>query len=151
MSNNLLLTPLLADDSPLDAHSREVVAALHTREAEAALSLPTDDPLDPKRRLELGFVQARLGDKEAAIVNGRRATEMRPESKDAFDGPQFVVGLAQIYALTGEADQAVALLRRSLSTPHGVTVAMLQIDPVWDGLRADPRFAELLALKATQA
>lgn len=60
MSNNLLLTPLLADDSPLDAHSREVVAALHTREAEAALSLPTDDPLDPKRRMRVDLTKPEM-------------------------------------------------------------------------------------------
>jgi TolB-like protein/Tfp pilus assembly protein PilF len=107
-------------------------------------------PLDPKRRIQLGYVLAWLGDKEGAIANGRRATEMRPISKDAFDGPMLLIGLAQIYALTGENEEAFALLRQSISMPNGVTTAMLELAPVWDGLRADPRFAELIAVKHTQ-
>jgi tetratricopeptide (TPR) repeat protein len=107
-------------------------------------------PLDPKRRMQLGYVLAYLGDKEGAIANGRRGTEMRPISKDAFDGPQLLVGLAQIYALTGEREEAFALLRQSVITANGVTTAMLELAPVWDGLRADPRFGELIATKPTQ-
>jgi serine/threonine-protein kinase len=84
------------------------------------------------------------------VTHGRHATEMLPESKDALDGPKQLATLAQIYALTGEHDHAFALLQRSLTTPAGITLAMLQLDPVWDRLRSDPRFAELLTLHTSK-
>jgi glucosamine--fructose-6-phosphate aminotransferase (isomerizing) len=43
-------TPLAADNSPLGAPARALIADLYRRECEKALTLPTDDPLDPKRR-----------------------------------------------------------------------------------------------------
>jgi hypothetical protein len=53
------------------------------------------------------------------------------------------VALARIYASTGESDQALQLLERSLSTPNGITVPLLTLDPIWDPLRSDPRFQKL--------
>jgi tetratricopeptide (TPR) repeat protein len=92
----------------------------------------------------LGQILAGLGQKEAAIAEGRRAVELLPESRDAFDGPSATVLLAQIYAQTGEADQALQLLDHSLNTPNGITVPILKLDPVWDPLRNDPRFQALV-------
>ena len=43
-------TPLTADDSPLAPRTRLLIADLHRQERDKALVLPTDDPLDPKRR-----------------------------------------------------------------------------------------------------
>jgi TolB-like protein/Flp pilus assembly protein TadD len=93
---------------------------------------------------QLGLVLAGLGRKEDAIREGKRATELVSESKDAFDGPSLTICLAQIYAWTGEADQALALLEHSLNTPAGITVPLLKLDAVWDPLRGDPRFQALL-------
>ncbi|MDR3574370.1 MAG: SIS domain-containing protein [Anaerolineaceae bacterium] len=50
MPNNIYNTPLLAPDSPLDAHSRAVIQQVYDAEWEKSQELPTDDPLDPKRR-----------------------------------------------------------------------------------------------------
>jgi len=103
-----------------------------------------EGPNDPARHLELAFILVGLNQKDEAIAEGRRAVELVPESKDAFDGPQITAALAQIYALTGESDQAFELLDRSLNTPNGITVPMLKIDPVWDSIRNDPRFQALI-------
>lgn len=46
----MIPTPLTADDSPLAPRARLLLADLHRQEREKALVLPTDDPLDPKRR-----------------------------------------------------------------------------------------------------
>jgi hypothetical protein len=94
------------------------------------------------------MILAGLGEKDGAIAEGRRAVELLPESQDALDGPKMTVALAQIYAWTGETDQALQLIDRSLSTPNGVTVAMLKLDPMWDPLGTDPRFQRLVALQA---
>jgi TolB-like protein/tetratricopeptide (TPR) repeat protein len=104
-----------------------------------------EGPTDPARHLELAFILAGLDRKEEAIAEGRRAVEVRPESKDAFDGPEIAAALAQIYALTGEKDQALKMLEHSLNTPNGITVPVLKLDPFWDALRADSRFQALLA------
>jgi tetratricopeptide (TPR) repeat protein len=103
-----------------------------------------ESPDDASRHVTLGLILAGLGEKESAIAQGKRAVELRPESRDALDGPKTTVALAQIYAWTGETDQALQLLDRSLSTPNGVTVSFLRLDPMWDPLRSDPRFQALI-------
>ena len=99
---------------------------------------------DASRHVTLGLILAGLGEKDAAIAEGKRAVELLPESQDALEGPKTAVALAQIYAWTGENDQALQLLERSLSTPNGVTVPSLRLDPIWDPLRSDPRFQALI-------
>ena len=103
-----------------------------------------ESPDDASRHVTLGLILAGLGEKELAIAEGRRAVELLPESQDAFDGPKITVALAQIYAWTGESDQALQLLGRSLSTPNGITVSFLKLDPIWEPLRNDPRFQALI-------
>jgi hypothetical protein len=76
-----------------------------------------------------------------------QAAEWLPIEKDAFGGPSFAVGLAQIQARTGEAPEAVKTLRHLLSIPAGIAVSLnrLKIDPVWDPVRSVPEFQQLLA------
>jgi serine/threonine-protein kinase len=99
---------------------------------------------DSARHAQLGQILAGLGQKDAAIKEGKRAVELRPESQDAFDGPEATAALAQIYAWTGERDQAFSLLDHLLVTPGGITVPVLKLDPIWDPLRKDPRFQALI-------
>jgi len=103
-----------------------------------------DVPDDPGRHAQLGAIFAGLGRKEEAIREGKRAVELLPESKDAFEGPQVTIALAQIYCWTGEKEQALQLIERSLSTPNGINVPLLKLDPVWDPIRDDPRFKALI-------
>ena len=115
--------------------------------AETALR---EGPTDASRHVILGMILAGLGEKDAAIAEGRRAVQLLPESQDALDGPKMTVALAQIYAWTGETDQALQLIDRSLSTPNGITVPSLALDPMWDTLRDDPRFQALIDNYATK-
>ena len=57
--------------------------------------------------------------------------------------------MACIYALLGDADNAIPILKRLLQIPYGggITPALLRLDPVWDQIRNDPRFQELAAEK----
>ena len=101
-------------------------------------------PTIPARHAQHGLILAALGQKQEAITEGKRAVELLPESQDAFDGPQVTAALAQIYAWTGESDEAFRLLDHLLVVPNGLTVPMLKLDPVWDPLRKDPRFQALI-------
>ena len=103
-----------------------------------------ESPSDASRHIILGMILAGLGEKQLAIAEGKRAVELLPESEDALDGPKTTVALAQIYTWTGETDQALQLLERSLITPNGVTIPFLRLDPMWDPLRSDPRFQALI-------
>ena len=106
--------------------------------------LVRETPDDAPRRVILGQVLAALGQKNAAIAEGKRAAELLPESEDAFGGPPITSALAQIYAWTGEHDEAFRLLDHLIETPNGVTAALLKLDPAWDQLRGDPRFQKLI-------
>ncbi|PYK98009.1 MAG: hypothetical protein DME32_14925, partial [Verrucomicrobia bacterium] len=101
-------------------------------------------PEDPARHAQHGLILARLGQKEEAIAEGKRAVELLPESQDALDGPSGTVALAEIYAWTGESDEAFRLLDHLLMVPSNITIPMLKLDPAWDPLRRDPRFQALL-------
>ena len=56
--------------------------------------------------------------------------------------------MAHIYAQLGDADHAIPMLKRLLRTSYGgasfLTPATLRLDPLWDKIRNDPRFQELL-------
>jgi TolB-like protein/Flp pilus assembly protein TadD len=101
-------------------------------------------PADPARHAQYGLILARLGQKEEAIGEGKRAVELLPESQDALDGPQGTAALAEIYAWTGEFDEAFRLLDHLLAVPSNITVPMLKLEPAWDPLRRDPRFQALI-------
>jgi TolB-like protein/Flp pilus assembly protein TadD len=101
-------------------------------------------PNDAFRHALLGQILAGLGEKDAAIAEGKRAVSLLPESEDALEGPKATLELAKIYTWTGETDQALLLLDHSLSNPSGVTVFSLKIDPIWDPLRSSPRFQALI-------
>jgi len=54
----------------------------------------------------LAVLDALLNNKEAAISEAKRATEILPVSKDALDGPGVLKNLAVVYAWSGELDLA---------------------------------------------
>src|SRR5229473_7241954 len=109
-----------------------------------AEQLVRESPNDAPLRALLGEILAALGQKGAAISEGKRAMELLPESQDAYDGPQITAALATIYACTGENDKALQLLDHLLQTSNGITVPFLKLDPVWDPLRKDSRFQALI-------
>jgi TolB-like protein/Tfp pilus assembly protein PilF len=108
-------------------------------------------PLSAIRHANLGWLYAFMGRKEDAIREGRRAVELKPESKDAVDGVIVNCYLALIYARVGEKDLAFPLLQRLLKTPgavdsvdYSITVNDLKYRWEWDPIRSDPRFQKLL-------
>src|SRR5436189_765224 len=108
-------------------------------------------PLSADRHANLGWFYAFAGRKDEAIREGRRAVELKPESKDAFDGAIMNCYLALIYARVGEKELAIPLVERLLKTPGAVDSVDYSItgnDPKlrweWEPIRSDPRFQKLL-------
>ncbi len=97
----------------------------------------------------LGQAYAGLGEAASAIAQGQKAMAIRPTSTDPWEGPSEEERMANIYALLGDADHAIPILKRLLQIPYGfaITPAFLRLDPVWDQIRNDPRFQELAAEK----
>ena len=94
--------------------------------------------------IHLAKVLAWLGEKDAALSEAQRATELRPESKDAFEGPDITEQVAQVHAILGDHGRAIEILDGLLSRPSAVTVQSLKLNPIWDPLRNDPQFQALL-------
>ncbi len=92
----------------------------------------------------LGVIDAALGRKEEAIKEGRRAVELLPVTKDSINGAVSIKYLAAIYCWTGETDLALEQLALVARIPSDVSYGQLALDPIWDSLRSDPRFQEIL-------
>jgi tetratricopeptide (TPR) repeat protein len=91
----------------------------------------------------LGIAYAGLGRKQDAIREGKAGVDLKPVSQDA-GGYAQVRMLAQIYAKTGEDDEALRLIEYLLSNSRGRSLSSLRLDPEWRPLRDSPKFQALL-------
>jgi tetratricopeptide (TPR) repeat protein len=96
---------------------------------------------------ELSWVYLALGRNADALRLSKQAADLLPVEKDAMEGPDFQIGLAQIEARAGAPEEAVKRLRRLLAIPAGgaASVAAFKLDPVWDPIRNRPDFQQLLS------
>jgi serine/threonine-protein kinase len=144
---NIALPRLLfvawAQQAVNDPKAAETYAAV--RKTATAVVAQKDERADP--HLTLAFAAAGLGEKDEAIREGRRTAELLPPSRDALSGAAVQVYLAQIYVRVGNYDDAFDALRGTLPLFSGnaVSASLLKLDPNWDPIRSDPRFAQLVA------
>ncbi len=79
-------------------------------------------------------------------VSGRRADALKiaKELKD-LSSHAYVdfYQVAEIYAALGDKDEAFRLLEKAYEE-HSSNMPFLAVDPFWDGIRSDPRYADLL-------
>jgi tetratricopeptide (TPR) repeat protein len=94
--------------------------------------------------LQLAKALAQLREKEAALAEAQHASELLPESKDAFGGAEIAAGVAEVYAILGDNDRVIDVLGGLLTRPSSVTAQGLKINPIWDPVRGDPRFQALI-------
>jgi TolB-like protein/cytochrome c-type biogenesis protein CcmH/NrfG len=108
-----------------------------------------EHPSDFRSLRALSWVYLALDRKADAINIARHTLDLLPPEKDAVLGSGNLAALAEIQAQTGATTEAVQDLKKLLSIPAGetISIARLKIDPVWDPIRNDPGFQELLTVK----
>jgi tetratricopeptide (TPR) repeat protein len=85
----------------------------------------------------LGRAYAVSGRREEAL---RMLDELKEIAKQRYDDP---FAFAVLYAAFGEKDQAFQWLEMGYQD-HALVMTVLKVDPRFDNLRSDPRFADLL-------
>src|SRR4029077_6833060 len=139
-----------------DLAGDHVAAQKSWQQARSELELFLKDQPDNFNVLtDLALTNMGLGDKAAALAFAERAIAANPIEKDAISGPSGIETLARVAAQMGEPDRAIAALQKLLSIPAltdtaaPFTRALLQLDPMFDPLRNDSRFQELVAPAGT--
>ncbi len=97
---------------------------------------PQNGPLHVFLGLMLGY----LGQKAAAIREGKLGVRLLPISRDAIGGPYLEHYLGRIYTLIGEPEKALDQLEPLLKIPYYLSPGWLKIDPYLAPLRGNPRF-----------
>ena len=90
----------------------------------------------------VAYAHARLGERSQAL---RMLDEFKAKSKQkSASGDSFSSDFAVIYLGLGEKDQAFAWLEKAYEERSLIFLSNLKVDPLWDPLRSDPRFTDLL-------
>ena len=99
--------------------------------------------------VQLSWVYLALGRNEDAIRTAEATARAWPINSDHMTGPIVAAGLAEVEARAGETKRAIAAIRNLLAIPAGqvISIQRLRLDPVWDPIRNDPEFQQLLTTK----
>ncbi len=100
---------------------------------------------NPDALTSLAVAYAGIGRRAEAIRAARRALELRPPTRDAFQHTIQVWTLAQVYAAVGEPEQAVDQLEYLVTIPSWFTPYGFRVLHAWDPIRSHPRFQHFLA------
>jgi tetratricopeptide (TPR) repeat protein len=95
----------------------------------------------------LALIDAALGNKDTALQEGRRAIALMPVEKDVTNGSRVLQYFAITAAWAGEKELALQQLEAGLRAPAAsvmLSYGALKLFPVWDPLRGDPRFEQIV-------
>jgi TolB-like protein/Tfp pilus assembly protein PilF len=106
-------------------------------------SLP-DYETNPRIMAVVAQVDAGLGNNQQALEEARQAVEQMPISRDAYDGPIVLQGLAQVYVMSGDREKAEEALETLVKVPGYLSYGYLLKDPMWAPLRNDARFQKIV-------
>jgi TolB-like protein/cytochrome c-type biogenesis protein CcmH/NrfG len=106
-----------------------------------------EQPDDADSMIQLSWVNLALNRNDEALRLAKQAVKLVPIEKDAVAGPFCLAAYAEIQARAGHRAEAVKTLQQLLSMPAGLhaSIQRLKIDPVWDPIRNDSGFQQLLA------
>ena len=109
--------------------------------------------IHPRNGAQLGLlaiIDAGLGRKEDAVKEAQHAVALEPYGQAGSRAAKTHCELAVVYAWTGQPDLAFATLEEAVKQPAGEnllyqpTYGDFLLNPVWDPLRSDTRFAALV-------
>jgi hypothetical protein len=115
--------------------------------AASACSAPAQSRFIKAHQNQSSATDAALGNKEAALQEGRRAMDLLPREKDATNGEVLFGYFAVIAAWAGEKDLALQQLNDAIPLPGATFITsygILKLMPFWDPLRGDPRFEKIV-------
>jgi TolB-like protein/Tfp pilus assembly protein PilF len=84
------------------------------------------------------------GDAEEAVRHAEEAVRLYGYDRDSQDSDTFDWLLVRAYVLTDRPDEALAFMEELLSRPSVFGLGDLALDPLYDELREDPRWEELV-------
>jgi thioredoxin-like negative regulator of GroEL len=113
-----------------------VLVAVQRGDGETALREAQLEPDDSIRPFELALAQYVRGDRTAAD------TALANLIANSREGLAYQI--AQVYAVRQEADKAFEWLQIAFDNHDGGMPSLL-VDPLWRGLREDPRYKKLVA------
>src|SRR5262245_13284154 len=96
----------------------------------------------------LAMINAAQGHKELAFEEGRRAIALTPMEKDVINGSRVLQYFAITAAWSGDKELALQQLEGGMRAPVAslmLSYGALKLFPVWDPLRGDPRFEQIVA------
>jgi tetratricopeptide (TPR) repeat protein len=102
------------------------------------------DPETPEYHALLGLALAGLKNAPEGTAEALRAESMLNEKMDGLDGPEWVINVAQTYALLGDKDKTIEWLTRAMRSPSRLSPAWIALDPLWEFVRTDERFQRLV-------
>jgi tetratricopeptide (TPR) repeat protein len=120
-------------------------------ERDRLIALVAKETLSPRalalNSINLARIELALGNRAIAVQVAERGAQSDAVTRDAIFREYYRSDLAEIYALAGRNDEAIALISEFLNARSGfagITPVMLRLAPSWDPLRDDPRFQALL-------
>jgi tetratricopeptide (TPR) repeat protein len=141
---------LLARMTKDEARARNAFESARARQEKLVQAQPDYGPA----LCVLGLIDAALGRKDLALDEGRRAIALTPVEKDVNNGSRVLQYFAITAAWTGEKETAMQQLEAGLRAPQAsvmLSYGGLKLFPVWDSLRGDPHFDQIVSSLAPKS
>jgi serine/threonine-protein kinase len=146
--NHGFVEGLIAQITKEDAKARYAFAIARAQQEKEVGAHPDD----AGALCVLGLIDAALGRKDEALLEGRRALGLLPVEKDTMNGARILVGVARIAASVGDKNLACEQLATATRLPTSLlSYGQLKLLPWWDPLRGDPCFDKIVASLAPKS
>ena len=99
------------------------------------------DPEDYYAYSKLGIAYAGIGMNQKAIEHGQKALEFIKQPKDAISDPYILYDVIQTYAITGNQESCLNLIKKLLDSKSPFSLEQMKLDPDIKYLLNDPEVA----------